>query len=181
MKVFRDDPRYGIFPNERLKRLVMPLVIEQAALVFVGLVDAVMLSSIDHDAYSAISLVDMINNLISQIFMAIGAGGAILAAQFIGKKDRKSAVSIATQAGLLAIAVSLSLTLAALVFNGPLLRLLYPKVSGGIMGYSRIYFALVAASYPFYALYSCGSNLLYAQSNSRASMISSPNRSSPVV
>ena len=173
MKVFRDDPRYGIFPNERLKRLVMPLVIEQAALVFVGLVDAVMLSSIDHDAYSAISLVDMINNLISQIFMAIGAGGAILAAQFIGKKDRKSAVSIATQAGLLAIAVSLSLTLAALVFNGPLLHLLYPKVSGGIMGYSRIYFALVAVSYPFYALYSCGCNLLYAQSNSRASMISS--------
>ena len=173
MKVFRDDPRYGIFPNARLKRLVMPLVIEQAALVIVGLVDAVMLSSIDHDAYSAISLVDMINNLISQIFMAIGAGGAILAAQFIGKKDRKSAVSIATQAGLLAIAVSLSLTLGALIFNGPLLRLLYPKVSGGIMGYSRIYFALVAASYPFYALYSCGCNLLYAQSNSRASMISS--------
>ena len=173
MKSLRDDPRYGIFPNERLKRLVMPLVIEQAALVFVGLVDAVMLSSIDHDAYSAISLVDMINNLISQIFMAIGAGGAILAAQFIGKKDRKSAVSIATQAGLLAIAVSLSLTLAALVFNGPLLHLLYPKVSGGIMGYSRIYFALVAVSYPFYALYSCGCNLLYAQSNSRASMISS--------
>lgn len=173
MKVFRDDPRYGIFPNARLIRLIMPLVIEQAALVIVGLVDAVMLSSIDHDAYSAISLVDMINNLISQIFMAIGAGGAILAAQFIGKKDRKSAVSIATQAGLLAIAVSLSLTLAALVFNGPLLRLLYPKVSGGIMGYSRIYFALVAVSYPFYALYSCGSNLLYAQSNSRASMISS--------
>lgn len=173
MKVFRDDPRYGIFPNARLKRLVMPLVIEQAALVFVGLVDAVMLSSIDHNAYSAISLVDMINNLISQIFMAIGAGGAILAAQFIGKKDRQSAVSIATQAGLLAIAVSLSLTLAALIFNGPLLRVLYPKVSGGIMGYSRIYFALVAASYPFYALYSCGCNLLYAQSNSRASMISS--------
>ena len=173
MKSLRDDPRYGVFPNTRLKRLVMPLVIEQAALVVVGLVDAVMLSSIDHDAYSAISLVDMINNLISQIFMAIGAGGAILAAQFIGKKDRKSAVAIATQAGLLAIAVSLSLTLAALVFNGPLLRLLYPKVSGGIMGYSRIYFALVAASYPFYALYSCGCNLLYAQSNSRASMISS--------
>lgn len=173
MKVFRNDPRYGIFPSERLKRLVMPLVIEQTALVFVGLVDAVMLSSIDHDAYSAISLVDMINNLISQIFMAIGAGGAILAAQFIGKKDRKSAVAIATQAGLLAIAVSLSLTLGALIFNGPLLRLLYPKVSGGIMGYSRIYFALVAVSYPFYALYSCGCNLLYAQSNSRASMISS--------
>ena len=99
MKSLRDDPRYGMFPNTRLKRLVMPLVIEQAALVVVGLVDAVMLSSIDHDAFSAISLVDMINNLISQIFMAIGAGGAILAAQFIGKKDRKSAVAIATQAG----------------------------------------------------------------------------------
>ena len=173
MTSLRDDPRYGLFPNKRLYRLVLPLIIEQAALVLVGLVDAVMLSSIDHDAYSAISLVDMINNLISQIFMAIGAGGAILAAQFIGKKDRKSAISIATQAGLLAIAVSLSLTMAALVFNGPLLRLLYPKVSGGIMGYSRIYFALVAVSYPFYALYSCGCNLLYAQSNSRTSMISS--------
>ena len=173
MTGLRDDPRYGMFPNKNLYRLVMPLVIEQAALVIVGLVDAVMLSSIDHDAFSAISLVDMINNLISQIFMAIGAGGAIVAAQYIGKKDRKSAVSIATQAGLLAIAVSLSLMLAALALNDPLLRMLYPKVNSGIMGYSRIYFALVAVSYPFYALYSCGCNLLYAQSNSRASMISS--------
>lgn len=167
----KDDPRYQLFSNKQLIRLVVPLIIEQAALVLVGLIDAVMLASIHPDAYSAISLVDMINNLISQIFMAIGAGGAILAAQFIGHRDRKSALSIATQAGLLAIAVSLSLGLAALILNGPILRALYPKVNEGIMSYSRVYFALSAVSYPFYALYNCGCNLLYAQSNSRASMI----------
>lgn len=169
----RDNPRYQLFPNKSLRNLVIPLMIEQAALVLVGMIDAIMLASIHPDAYSAISLVDMINNLISQVFMAIGAGGAILAAQYIGKRDRKGALSIATQAGLLAIAVSLTLTLIALVFNGPLLRMLYPKVNQGIMGYSRIYFALSALSYPFYALYNCSCNLLYAQSNSRASMISS--------
>lgn len=169
----KDDPRYQLFPNKQLYRLVIPLVIEQFAIVLVGLIDAMMLASIDPNAYSAISLVDMINNLISQLFMAIGAGGAILASQFIGKKDRKSALAIATQAGLLAIAVSSTLALAVLIGGGPLLRALYPKVNAGIMGYSRIYFAMAALSYPFYALYNCGCYLLYAQSNSRSSMVSS--------
>lgn len=169
----QDRPEYQMFPNKRLKKLVVPLVVEQAALIFVSMVDAMMLAAIDPDAYSAISLVDMINNLITQAFLAIGAGGAILAAQCIGHKDRENALNVATQAAMLAITVSLSIMLAVLAFNGPLLRAIYPKVSGGIMGYARVYFALSAVSFPFYALYNCGCNQLYAQSNSRASMIAS--------
>ncbi len=168
-----DHPEYQMFPSARLKKLIVPLVIEQAALVIVSMVDAMMLSAIDPDAYSAVSLVDMINNLIVQAFLAIGAGGAILAAQCIGHKERERALDIATQSAMLGIAVALAIMLAVLALGSQALHAIYPRVNEGIMGYARIYFALSAVSFPFYALYNCGCNQLYAQSNSRASMIAS--------
>lgn len=171
--MFADHPQYHTFPNKRLTRLIIPLIIEQSILIIVSLIDAIMLTSVHPDAYSAISLVDMINNLVMQLFMAIGAGGAIVASQFIGKKDRPSALETATQAVMLTLAVSCSVAMLMLAFNRPILGFIYPKINLSIMGYSRIYFALSAISYPAYALYNCGINLLYAQSNSRSSMIAS--------
>lgn len=168
--MFADRPEYSLFPNKRLVRLIIPLIIEQSILITVSLIDAMMLTAVHPDAYSAISLVDMINNLVMQVFMAIGAGGAIVASQFIGKRDREGALETATQTILLALAVSLSMGVMMLILNRPLLSLIYPKVNPSIMGYSRIYFALSAISYPAYAMYNCGVNLLYAQSNSRSSM-----------
>ncbi|NLC33367.1 MAG: MATE family efflux transporter [Clostridiales bacterium] len=168
--MFADHPEYQLFPNKRLVRLIIPLIIEQSILITVSLIDAVMLTSVHPDAYSAISLVDMINNLVMQVFMAIGAGGAIVASQFIGKRDRESALETATQTILLTLAVSLSIALMMLMSNRPLLGAIYPQVNTSIMGYSRIYFALSAISYPAYAMYNCGVNMLYAQSNSSSSM-----------
>lgn len=168
--MFADHPKYHQFPNKLLVRLIIPLIIEQSILITVSLIDAVMLTSVSPDAYSAISLVDMINNLVMQLFMAIGAGGAIVASQFIGKKDRAGALDTAAQTVMLTLAVSLTIATLTLAFNRPMLGLIYPKINSSILGYSQIYFALSAVSYPAYAVYNCGVNMLYAQSNSRASM-----------
>ena len=166
-------PEYTQFPRRRLIQLLYPLLIEQLIIVGVSLIDAVMLTSVNEAAYSAISLVDMVNLLVMQIFMAIGAGGSIVAAQFVGKRDRRGALDTANQTAVLVLLVSVGLSLLTLVANRWLLGLMYPRISPVTMAYSVEYLALSAISYPFYAMFYCGSSLLYAQSNSRSSMFAS--------
>lgn len=165
--------QFNQFPRRRLMQLLLPLLIEQVILVGVGFVDAIMLAAIAQDAYGAVSLVDMINHLIMQVFMALGTGGAIVAAQYLGKQDREGAQHTANQTGFFVLLVSCALMLLTLLSGGWLLRVIYPRVSGSIMGYSRLYFSLSALAYPAHALFYCGSSLLYAQSNSRSSMFAS--------
>ena len=57
-----------LFSNQRLIRLIIPLVIEQALTILVGMCDGVMVSSVGEAAISGVSLVDMINNVILVLF-----------------------------------------------------------------------------------------------------------------
>ncbi len=54
-----------------LLRLIFPLVIEQALAALVGMCDGVMVSSAGEAAISGVSLVDMINNVIINLFAAL--------------------------------------------------------------------------------------------------------------
>ena len=74
-----------MFSNKALKKLIIPLVIEQLLVILVGFCDTIMVSSVGEAAVSAVSLVDSINVLLINVFAALGTGGAVVAAQFIGQ------------------------------------------------------------------------------------------------
>ena len=74
------------FSNKNLKKLIIPLIIEQLLAVTVGFADTIMVSNIGETAVSAVSLVDTINILLINIFAALGTGGAVVTAQFIGQE-----------------------------------------------------------------------------------------------
>ena len=67
-----------LFTNRALLTLLWPLVVEQGLAVLVGMADTVMVSSVGEAAISGVSLVDMINNLIFNIFAALATGGAVI-------------------------------------------------------------------------------------------------------
>lgn len=50
-----------LFSKKDLKRLLVPLVIEQVLVMLVGMVDMVMVSSVGEAAVSGVALVDMVN------------------------------------------------------------------------------------------------------------------------
>ena len=79
------------FSKKGLKKLIIPLIIEQLLAVTVGFADTIMVSSVGETAVSAVSLVDTINILLINIFAALGTGGSVVAAQFIGQDSRKEA------------------------------------------------------------------------------------------
>ena len=75
-----------LFTNRMLLTLLWPLVVEQALNVLVGMSDTVKVSSVGEAAISGVSLVDMINYLILNIFAALATGGAVITSQFLGAK-----------------------------------------------------------------------------------------------
>ena len=50
-----------MFTKQDLRKLIIPLIIEQILLVAVGMVDTIMISSVGEAAVSGVSLVDYIN------------------------------------------------------------------------------------------------------------------------
>lgn len=163
----------SLFTPKSIKKLLIPLIFEQFMMVLVGVADTMLLSGISESALSAFSLVDSINQLLMQVFMAFGAGGSIIAAQYLGSRDRKGAENTANQTVLMVLSISVLIALPAIIFNEPLLHLFYPRVNERIMGFARQYFLLSAISYPAQAIYNSGTSMLYAQGYSRLSMMTS--------
>ena len=75
-----------LFSNADLKRLIVPLLIEQLLAIAVGMADSIMVSSVGEAAVSSVSLIDTIFILLINMFTAIATGGAVVCGQYIGKK-----------------------------------------------------------------------------------------------
>lgn len=162
-----------LFDNKALKKLIIPLVIEQLLVIMVGFADTVMVASVGEAAVSAVSLVDGINILLINIFAALATGGAVVAAQFIGQGTKDKARYSAKQLILITALLSLVIMVIVIAFNGTLLHLIFGNVEVDVMKNAEIYFMFSAMSYPFIALYNAGAALFRAIGNSKISMINS--------
>lgn len=162
-----------LFTNRDLVRLMIPMVIEQLLLMTVGMVDIMMVTSAGESVVSGVSLVDNINILIINIFSALSTGGAVVVAQYLGRREPENARSAAKQLLYAALLVSLTLMGAALLFREYILRLLFGDISREVMDSALIYFLLTAAAYPFIAVYNAGAALFRAMGNSKVSMVNS--------
>ena len=93
----RVDRSSYLFDNKALLALIIPLVIEQLLAVLVGMADSIMIASVGEAAVSGVSLVDQIMVLLINVFAALATGGAVVAGQYLGQKQRKKASQAATQ------------------------------------------------------------------------------------
>ncbi len=162
-----------MFTSAQLKKLILPLMVEQLLVVLVGMMDTIMISPFGEEAVSGISLVDSINVLLSGLFSALATGGAVVSAQYIGHKNQEKACQAANQLILAVLLVSGAIMLVALVGNEAILRLIYRELEPSVLKNARTYFYLSAASYPFLAAYSAGTALFRAMGNSKISMYTS--------
>lgn len=160
-----------LFSNADLKKLIWPLVLEQVLSITVGLADTIMVSSVGEAAVSGVSLVDMLNVLIINIFSALATGGAVVVAQLLGARDRKRACDASRQLYLVVIAISLGMAVLVMLLRTPLLRLLFGSIEDDVMDSALTYLTVSVFSYPVLAVYNAGAALFRAQGNSRISML----------
>ena len=161
----------ALFGPNQLWKLIWPLVVEQLLSVLIGMIDVLMVSYVGEATVSGVSLVDSVNHLILQVLFALTAGGTVVCAQFIGKKD--TAFAAKTCALLVAVTVLAMLCLTAVFEIGGkgLLALIFGSVEPRVMADAVIYMRYTAASFPFLALYHAVSAGFRAKGNTRVSML----------
>ena len=161
----------AIFPRQKLIRLLVPLFIEQILAVTISIADTMMVASCGETAVSAVSLVAQINILIIYMFSALAAGGAVVSAQYIGRKDLQNARITAKQLLYLCTAVSTVIAVVIVSFRGPLLGAVYGNIEKDVMDSCKIYLFFTAIDYPFIAIYNTCAALFRSNGNSRVSML----------
>ena len=165
--------RPPLFTNQMLKKLIVPLIIEQVLAITVGMADTMMISAAGEAAISGVSLVDMINNLLINIFAAIATGGPVVCSQYIGAKDRKAACESAGQLLIITVMISAGIMGLTIGFRRPMLRLFFGSIEEDVMSAAITYLLISALSYPFLALYNSCAALFRSMGNSRISMLTS--------
>ena len=162
-----------LYSNKQLVKLLLPLVIEQLLMVLVGMADVLMVATLGETAVSGVALVDSLNNLLLQVLFALTAGGTVICARFIGKKDKDNAVRAGGQ--LLFITLS-SLTLIMvllLIGNRGILSLIFGQVETSVMDNAALYMIFTALSLPFLAIYHSVAAIFRATARTKVSMLMS--------
>lgn len=164
------EQQQHMFTNRMIRNLLIPVVLEQLLNSIMGTADTMMVSNVGSAAISAVSLVDSINVLVIQAFSALAAGGAIVCAQYIGQRNKEKANESARQVLFIITAISVAVSLICLVFQKPLLRLIFGSVEAEVMRASEVYFFYTALSFPFIAAYDSAASIFRAQDNTRGPM-----------
>lgn len=161
-----------LFTRQQLTALLLPLIAEQALSVTIGLADTLMVSSVGEAAVSGVSLVDTFNTLMIQIMTALATGGAVVASQYIGHREEKSACCCRADH---VHHVQLQHSCGSGGRGGTPRHPagIFGSIDADVMKYAETYFLLSALSYPFIGLYNAGAALFRAQGNSKISMMSS--------
>ena len=159
-----------MFSNKALKKLILPLIIEQILIMAVGVADTVMVSYAGEVAISGVGLVDMFNNLIITVLAAIDAGGAIIVSQYIGNKDRKNANKASSQLLTITIVIATVIMLGCLVFHRILLSTFFGAIEMDVMKAATTYFLISAISFPFLGVYNSAAALYRSMEKTRTTM-----------
>ena len=160
-----------MFSKRDIKRLLIPLIIEQLLQALMGMADTMMVANVGETAVSGVALVDSVNTLILYLFSALATGGTIVCSQYLGRSDREGAGRAAKQVLFSALALALVATALCVFFRQPLLRLIFGTVETSVMEAALTYFLITALSYPFIAVYNTSAALFRATGNSRLPML----------
>lgn len=148
------------FTHSELRKLTVPLILEQLLVFAVGLADSLMVAGVSNAAVSGVSLVDSVGALIIAVFTAFAAGGAVVAGQAIGRRDAGAGRDAAQQLVVTLGAVSLLVTAGLYLGRGFILGKVFGKVEADVALATRQYYDIVMLSVPMIALYNAGTALM---------------------
>lgn len=159
-----------LFTNRDLFKLFLPLSIEQFLEYLVGLADSIMVAFVGESAVSGVSLVDFVMALLISLFAALSTGGAVIAGQYMGKKQIEESKEAANQlvwfAGIISVIIMVIIYLVKpIILNG-----LFGQITGEVRGNANTYLMITALSIPSLALYNAGAAIFRTMGNSKLPM-----------
>lgn len=169
-----DGTTRPLFTNADLRRLIIPLVIEQLLICTVGMADTMMVSCLGETKVAGVTLIDSLNNAIYHCFGALATGGAVVAAQYLGARKERDARGSALQLLFVNLGIASLVMCFCLACGDDIMRVLFGEdLRPEIAHESRTYFRITALSYPFFAIFTSCAALLRSQNKSNLSLYSS--------
>ena len=159
-----------LFSRNDLVRLIIPLIVDQFLQVAVGLSDSIMVARVGEAAVSGVSLVDTVMLLIINIFTALATGGAVIAGQYLGRKDPKTGCEATAQLFNFTFLFSIFIMILGYLGQNVILYHVFGKIEPEVMKDSRTYLLIVPSSIPMIAMYNAGAAIFRAMGNSHIAM-----------
>ena len=165
---------------KRLKKeiivLGIPILIEQILTTTMGMMNTMLSSNLEGDVgihvVSAISMIDSFSYLFISVFTAFAMGGTVVVAQYVGRNDYAKANEATMQGIISTTFISIFIMILLLVFNRPLIQLVYHGVEPQVMEYGITYFSIVLFSFPFIALTLMANGILRGAGDTKIAAIS---------
>lgn len=131
----------------KILAIFLPVLIDQAFVFGLSILNTAMISSSGVAAVSAVSMVDSINIFLVSVFIALSTGGTVVVAQYKGK-DNSKMVSKAAAGNITAVFLfALVISLIAIAFHGPTLTILFGKAEADVFSNAKIYLIGSCISY----------------------------------
>lgn len=159
-----------MFNKKEFFRLFWPVLIEQMLSVTIGMVNTMMVSGVGMTAISAVNIVDSLNFVIVNLFIAFSTGATVVVAQSVGAKDMARANETAAQAMTACVATATFSGLAFILLGQQIIGLLFGDAEAVVKQYALTYLNFSGVSYPFLAIFSMAAGILRASGNTRSPM-----------
>ena len=159
-----------LFSKKDLRKLIIPLILEQTLAITVGMADTMMISSAGEAAVSGVSLVDMFNNLIISVLAALATGGAVVTSQCIGAGRREEACRSAIQLVFTEAAITIGISVLVLLFHRQILGLFFGQIEADVMQNAIIYLIISVFSFPLLAVYDSCAALYRSMGNAQITL-----------
>ena len=168
LAAIKEKPYY--FSNRALKRLIVPMIIEQFLAILVGMSDSIMVATVGEHAVSGVSLVDNIFILLIYLFAALATGGAVVMGQYLGQNKHEKANRAVNQLILFTALFAICIMIGLYLARNLILHRVFGAIEANVMEASKTYLLIVSASIPFIALYNAGAAVFRTIGNSKVPM-----------
>lgn len=131
----------------KVLNIFLPVLIDQAFVFGLNILNTAMISSSGVAAVSAVSMVDSLNIFLVSVFIALSTGGTVVVAQYKGNGNRKM-VSKSAAANISAVFLfAFIITIIAVILHVPTLNLLFGKADADVFSNAKIYLIGSCISY----------------------------------
>lgn len=156
--------------RQDMKRMVVPVLIEQLAAVLMGVVSTIISSQLGPAAISAIGSVSTLTMLVIGIFSSLSIGGTVVVAQYIGRNEHEKANKTAGTA-LLSTAIFVGFLIVLIViFRRTLVMALFGSAGPEITGLAVQYLTMISFYFLPFSLTSMGLALLRGSGDMKTPM-----------
>lgn len=160
-----------MYSRKNLLQLFLPALAEQFLSTAIGVVNTMMVSGLGAYAVSGVGIVDSINFVAMNLFMAVSTGSTVVIAQHLGAKNKEDASKTAAQSITTVFLLSTLTGLGLYLFGDQIISFLFGNSEQIVKSAAKTYLVCSSISYPLLGLFNVFTGILRANNNFRASML----------